>query len=61
VEADSITKLHQDMSDAVNILVHCQGDNAKAASEQPRCGMERAVRGSRCDKRYCPKWMICSA
>ena len=23
-EWDSVTKLHQDMSDAVNILVHCQ-------------------------------------
>ena len=51
IEADSVTKLHQDMSDACNILVHCQrGRDEEAAAPPPRCGMEPAVRGSRWDK-----------
>ena len=46
VEADSVTKLHQDMSDALNILVHCQRGRGETAAGPPRCGMESAVRGS---------------
>lgn len=56
-EWDSVTKLHQDMSDAVNILVHCQPDPVTGTSVDgcgapstlvaPRCGLESAVRGSR--------------
>ncbi|GAX81301.1 hypothetical protein CEUSTIGMA_g8732.t1 [Chlamydomonas eustigma] len=44
-EGDSVTKLHQDMSDAVNINVHVQ----YAVKEEPpvcRFGLEPAVRGS---------------
>ena len=50
IEADSVTKLHQDMSDACNILVHCQkGRDEEAMNPErgPRCGMEPAIRGSR--------------
>lgn len=40
VEYDSVTKIHQDMSDAVNVLTHCH----YAAGEKVfvRCGEQPA-------------------
>ena len=49
VEWDSVTKLHQDMSDAVNILLHCQmkpDELVAAAAAPPRFGLEPAMRKS---------------
>ncbi len=34
------------MSDAVNILLHCQASKGEAKTSASRCGMEAAVRGS---------------
>lgn len=44
-EWDSVTKLHQDMSDAVNILLHCQMP-ANFVPGPPMFGLEPAKRGS---------------
>lgn len=44
-DGDSVTKLHDDMSDAVNVLVHVQplkGEERLAADV--RCGQQEAVR-----------------
>jgi hypothetical protein len=43
IEGDSVTKLHQDMSDAVNILVHAQRANGEEAAV-PRNGLDLASR-----------------
>ena len=71
-EGDSVTKLHQDMSDAVNILLHCQ-DTTNASNmastsayaapgkseREPRFGMEPASRGTRCvcEGGKCTRWV----
>lgn len=41
-QGDSVTKLHQDMSDAVNVLLHVQRDEGEA-SPHVRSGAEEAV------------------
>eukprot|EP00798_Chlamydomonas_sp_ICE-L_P014715 gene14715-20755_t len=44
-EYDSVTKLHQDMGDAVNILVHCQLDKDSGEELAVRQGLTPAVPG----------------
>lgn len=44
-EGDSVTKLHQDMSDAVNILVHAQMAKGEDPPEK-RKGLDLAQRSS---------------
>lgn len=47
-EGDSVTKLHGDMSDAVNILVHAQYAPEEAGQATVRCGDEEVER---------PRWV----
>lgn len=45
VVGDSVTKIHQDLSDAVNLMVHCASDPSHPNSVEARCGVEPCERG----------------
>ena len=45
VEGDSVTRLHQDMSDAINVMLHCQGAEDWLPRET-RSGLEPSLRGT---------------